>query len=141
MNKQKKEELRKKYEKTTFDFLTSVFKGTKVKSAINKFVDLADRNRKVTFGITMIFLLSVFVYSITDKPIEDNSIPVEKHSSISQIETFKKPGLDVSFEDVLDVAEMKREIDKLKDKEKLTASDSLKIKELYVKLKTFKSKK
>lgn len=135
MKKEKKEAIRKKAQNSTAKFLGEILRKEKVKTLCDSFVFWAENHRKKMFAITITFLVSVFIITIVTKPSKsfvqvynDEGVDSVKTNTINQKQT-------AGLKELFDFKKMQEEIKELEGKKELTQADTLKILELYNKLK------
>lgn len=142
--KERDEKLRKNIERMTSRHLTSVFKRLNLSRYSEKITDWAYIHKKATFAITICFLLMVVVITMTDNyPFVDRENKVASDGLQETYKAFlqtkdsisssrKSPGVSEIFA----LMKFKEELNMIKAKRELTKEDSLRIKELYDKLKS-----
>lgn len=131
--KEWKESVRDKTEKATEEFLTKVFQKCGINNASERFLDWANKNRKLMFAITMCFLVFVFVFSIVVRPEPGKSEAYEQFKEKANTEEIiQKRSHGVN--DLIQVLKLKEELNSI-DGSNLSKEDSIKIRDLYNKLK------
>lgn len=134
-----KENVRKNTENSTATFLTKLFTKIGVYKICNQILIWAEAHRKAMFTITVSFLIFVTAFSIFTRPQRSGleTLKAEK----AKIENIGNGGIEKSrnsLSALFELAKIREEIKQVQEKGKLTASDTLKIKELYNKVKQIK---
>lgn len=130
--KEWKENVKINTEKATAEFLTKLFQRCGFYTVSEKFLNWANSNRKSMFAITMSFLIFVFIFSIITRP-KVNSGDFEKmKQKVSNKEIVHKSNYGVK--ELIQVLRLKEELNSI-DSSHLSKEDSIKILDLYNKLK------
>lgn len=129
-----KNTVREKSEEATARFLTKIFMKFGVEDAAKRFLCWAETHRKTMFTITVSFLIFVLCFSIIIRPdMSCSEVYREKkeEANVKDKPIFNNRGL----KDLMEIVRLKDEISSIGSDGKLTAEDSVKIKEIYNKLK------
>lgn len=139
MKSERKKQIREKYQKETEKYLSGILRKLKFDKAANRLLIWAETNRKGMFAITISFLLLVVCVSIFFRPKQGLIEVYAKEKKLSE-DSIKihNPVSNIKFNAAMELVKVQQEIAELQCKEKLSPDDSLKIKELFQKLKTYK---
>lgn len=139
MKSERKKQIRDKFQKETEKFFSGVLRKLKFDKAANRLLIWADKNRKGMFTITISFLLLVVCVSIFFRQKQGLIDVYTKEKKISE-DSIKihNPVANIEFKAAMELIKVQQEITELQCKEKLSPDDSLKIKDLFQKLRTYK---